>query len=236
MRTLITLCCSFLLCTVAWTQNEDFPTRDISLKILNKKGRPVRNILVESLLTGKAGLTDRAGLFVFDDLSDNDTLSLQLKRSGHIVIPVAGLDSIVVMERSSKLYAYENNQGQDMTVNIERLATNNNPVLDVQAILKQQSYSSLSELLRARVSGLNISSISGSGDVSGANVSAMVRGPNSLTGSSEPLVVLDGVVLGTLGAANLSVNIHSVRTIEVQKNASSWGVRGSNGVILITSL
>ena len=236
MRTILTLCFSLFVCVSTWAQDADSPNRDITLKLLNKKGRPVRNIMVQSLLTGQAGFTDRAGIFVFEDLSDNDTLSLQLKRNSHVVIPVAGMDSIVVMERSSKLYGYLDNMGQDTTVGLELLTTNNNTILDVQAILKQQSYSTLSDLLRGRVSGLNISSSTGGGDVSGSSVNARMGGPNSLTSGTEPLVVLDGVALGTLGTANLSVNIYSVKTIEVQKNASGWGVRGSNGVILITSL
>jgi len=236
MRAIISFFCAISVCVAGWAQQVDSPNREVILKILNKKGRPVRNIMVQSLLTGKAGFTDRTGSFVFEDISDNDTLSLQLKRNAHVVIPVTGLDSIVVMERSSKLYSYLDSQGQDLTVGIELLTTNNNTILDVQTILKQQSYSSLSELLWGRVPGLNISTASSSGDVSGSSVSARMGGPNTLTGGSEPLVVLDGVALGTIGAANLTVNIYSVKTIEVQKNASSWGVRGANGVILITSL
>ena len=235
MRTIITLCFVFSVYVVGWAQQIDSPNRDITLKVLDKKGRPVRNILALSIHTGKAGITDRSGIYVFEDIADDDTLSLQIKRNGYVIIPVAGMDSIVVNAVSSKLYSYFDHNGHNTTVQIDLLAPNPNVVLDVQEILRQQAYGSLSELLRGRVSGINVS-FAGSNDANLMNTSAVVRGPNSITGSSEPLVVLDGIELGTLATANLMVNIYSVKTIEVQKNASGWGVRGSNGVILITSM
>ena len=59
------------------------------------------------------------------------------------------------------------------------------------------------------------------------------RGPASINSSNAPLVVVNGSAIGTLDEANRMVNIYDIATIEVKKNASEWGVRGANGVILI---
>ena len=229
MRLIIVFFCSFLMNTFTWAQNEDSSNRDISLKILNKKGRPVKNIVVQSKITGKSGITDRSGMYVFRDMSDNDTLSVKMSNNSHVVIPVKDMDLIVVKAVSSKFYSYfDEQQGENNSSTVQKvpLSADDNLILDVPAMLKQQSYSSLVELLRGQVSGIDISS---DGRV------APVRGPNSISNQREPLVVLDDVVLGTLAEANSLVSIYAIKTIEIQKSATRYGVRGSGGVILISS-
>ena len=39
-----------------------------------------------SLNTGEKGVTDRSGLFVFNDMSDDDHISLKLPRIGNTLI------------------------------------------------------------------------------------------------------------------------------------------------------
>ena len=229
MRLIIVFFCSFLMNTFTWAQNEDSSNRDISLKILNKKGRPVKNIVVQSKITGKSGITDRSGMYVFRDMSDNDTLSVKMSNNSHVVIPVKDMDLIVVKAVSSKFYSYfDEQQGENNSSTVQKvpLSADDNLILDVPAMLKQQSYSSLVELLRGQVSGIDISS---DGRV------APVRGPNSINNTIEPLVILDGVALGSLSAANSLVSIYAIKTIEIQKSATRYGVRGSGGVILISS-
>ena len=233
MRTIIVFFCSFLLCTVVWAQNMDAQNRSITLKVLDKKGRPARNIVVQSIATNKGGVTNRSGLYVFEDMSDNDTISVLLTRNGRVVIPVAGMDSIVVKAVSSKLYSYLDQRGENMTGKIDRpLASDDNTILDVPAMLRQRAYGSLIDLLNGQVSGLNITTNQNSQE----RVVAPMRGPTSIQSSSQPLVVLDGNPLGTITTANSMVNIYSIKTTEIQKNASGYGVRGANGVIVITSL
>ena len=185
------------------------PKRDISLKIFDKKGRPVKNVVVQSLSTGKAGITDRSGLFVFENLTDDDTLSVMLTENRQINIPVTGMELIIVKAVSSKFYTYSDQSdgdGNSMTVKVSRpLSSDENTILNVPVMLQQKAYGSLVELLRGNVSGLNISS---DGAV------APVRGPNSITSGTEPLVVLDGNPLGSLSTANSMVNIYSVKTVE----------------------
>lgn len=74
-----------------------------------------------------------------------------------------------------------------------------------------------------------------SNTASGASNSINIRGKRSITGGSDPLIVMDGVIF----SGGLSdVNINDVQNIEVLKDASSvaiYGSRGANGVILITT-
>lgn len=61
-----------------------------------------------------------------------------------------------------------------------------------------------------------------------------IRGQNTITGATEPLVVVDGVI----GARMRDINPADIQSIDVLKDASStaiYGARGANGVIIITS-
>lgn len=61
-----------------------------------------------------------------------------------------------------------------------------------------------------------------------------IRGQNTITGATEPLVVIDGVI----GARLRDINPQDIQSIDILKDASStaiYGARGANGVIIITS-
>jgi TonB-dependent SusC/RagA subfamily outer membrane receptor len=83
-------------------------------------------------------------------------------------------------------------------------------------------------------------------------VSIQIRGVNSLSGGTQPLYVVDGIVMGSategvrnamggyLDAQNAmgAINPRDIESIQILKDASStaiYGSRGSNGVILITT-
>ena len=216
-----------LMGTAVWAQDVDPTKRDISLRVFNKKGRPLKGIVAQSVNTNKAGITDRQGLVVFREMSDSDSLSVMLSKYGETIFPVAGMDSIVIMLRSARLYSYTNPEGQSVYIERDQNNARTNTLIDVPALLSQGTYNSLGDLLRGRVAGLTISS----SDSETANI----RGTNSLTGSNQPLVVLDGRPVGTISDANAIVDVHSVKTIEILKSAPEWGTRGGNGVILVVS-
>jgi TonB-dependent starch-binding outer membrane protein SusC len=70
----------------------------------------------------------------------------------------------------------------------------------------------------------------------GASASIRIRGVQSITASSEPLYVVDGIPLG-IGAGN-AIDPTNIESIQILKDASStaiYGARGANGVVLITT-
>jgi TonB-dependent starch-binding outer membrane protein SusC len=87
------------------------------------------------------------------------------------------------------------------------------------------------DLLKGKVAGLVITTSSGDPT---AQASMRLRGTSSLAGSSEPLVVIDGVP----GQSLTSVSTQEIESISVLKDASSsaiYGSRAASGVILITT-
>lgn len=105
--------------------------------------------------------------------------------------------------------------------------------------------------LEGKVAGVNVSGVS-TGPGGSANV--VIRGISDLTGSNQPLYVIDGVPMqnftsvqtdqqgyggrGDSGDGTININPDDIETISVLKGAAAsalYGYRGSKGVILITT-
>lgn len=121
-------------------------------------------------------------------------------------------------------------------------------------VLKSIPVSSFDQAMQGRAAGLNVTSQSG---VPGTAARIRIRGGGSISGSSEPLYVLDGMILtsGPNGtndfssrggspteATNYSIlsNIdpNDIENITVLKDAAAtaiYGSRAANGVIIITT-
>lgn len=89
------------------------------------------------------------------------------------------------------------------------------------------------ELLAARFPGVEVVTLAG------GDVAVRIRGQTSLMGNNDPLYVIDGQVTNPLPGQGLAgINPADIAKIEVLKDIGStsmYGVRGSNGVIVITT-
>jgi TonB-dependent SusC/RagA subfamily outer membrane receptor len=85
------------------------------------------------------------------------------------------------------------------------------------------------ELLQGRFAGVRVT------PMANGEFSVRIRGASSFYGSTEPLFVVDGMPVEK--ATLLGIHPTEVERIEVIKDgqAAQYGVRGANGVILITT-
>lgn len=91
---------------------------------------------------------------------------------------------------------------------------------------------SIMRALQGKTAGLEIQNLS---TRPGGSTQIRIRGNRSLSGSNEPLIVVDGIPFG--GTLN-DISLDDIQSIEVLKDASAtviYGSRGSNGVIIITT-
>ena len=89
---------------------------------------------------------------------------------------------------------------------------------------------SVNEALQGRLAGVNVTNNSGS---PGAGLKVIIRGVGT-NGSSAPLYVVDGAVVGNID----NIEPYDVASIEVLKDAASaaiYGASAANGVVLITT-
>lgn len=96
----------------------------------------------------------------------------------------------------------------------------------VQGVVKDAT-----QLLQGKVAGLQMSAPSGDPTT---NVEINIRGVSTISASSAPLIVIDGIPGGNLN----TIVPEDVETIDVLKDGSAaaiYGTRGTNGVIIITT-
>ncbi|TXE13557.1 SusC/RagA family TonB-linked outer membrane protein [Algoriphagus aquimarinus] len=88
------------------------------------------------------------------------------------------------------------------------------------------------QALQGRAAGVDVTQ---PGSKPGASPQVRIRGRRSISGSNEPLYVVDGIPL--VGGID-DLNPQDITSMEVLKDASAtaiYGSRGSNGVVLITT-
>ena len=87
-----------------------------------------------------------------------------------------------------------------------------------------QTYSNMYDYLRGRVPGVMVSS----------DNRIIIRGIGTNSDATDPLILVDGVETTDLS----SINPADVKSVDVIKDGSSaiYGMRGSNGVIIINTI
>lgn len=99
--------------------------------------------------------------------------------------------------------------------------------------MEMMPVSSLGQALQGQSAGVQVLSNSGK---PGAGSNVQIRGVNSLSAGTEPLYIMDGVVISgsDLGTIN-NADIESITTLKDAASTSIYGSRAANGVVLITS-
>jgi TonB-dependent SusC/RagA subfamily outer membrane receptor len=95
----------------------------------------------------------------------------------------------------------------------------------------QQPYSRVEELFIGRFPGVQVLNVNG-------QVQVRIRGSSSFSANTEPLILVDGQQITQGSGGLIGLNPRDIHKIEVLKDAVSmaeFGVRGSNGVIRITT-
>ncbi len=135
-----------------------------------------------------------------------------------LVEDVSALDEVVIV-------AYGDQKQKNVTSALTKVSSK-----DIQDV----AVSRVEDALQGKVAGLRIQTVASE---AGGDPKITLRGPGSITGTSSPLIVVDGVVLGTDADILGSIDNNNIESISVLKDASSvaiYGSRGANGVILVT--
>lgn len=142
-------------------------------------------------------------------VGNQTTIDVELATSSEL------LDEVIVVGYGSK-------KKVDLTGSIASISSKD---------FKAQPMTRIENALQGRTAGVQVSNSGGS---PGNNPKIRVRGTTSITGSGDPLIVVDGIIGQALGFINPS----DIESMQVLKDASAtalYGSRGANGVILITT-
>ncbi|MGK6350031.1 SusC/RagA family TonB-linked outer membrane protein [Parapedobacter sp. DT-150] len=210
----------------------------VSGKVTDAAQAPISGVTVVEKGTSNSTSTNDRGEYTIT-LQKSEGAILVFSGVGYDLqeLPVAGASLNVVMEHSQTdldevvVVGYGTQRKSDLTGAVGTVKAE---------ALQERPASSLNQGLAGRVTGVNVSSSSGR---PGGRTNVRIRGASSISVSNNPLYVIDGVILNTVGLQNGStpidyLNPNDIASIEVLKDASStaiYGARGANGVILVTT-
>jgi TonB-linked SusC/RagA family outer membrane protein len=89
--------------------------------------------------------------------------------------------------------------------------------------------------IEGSVAGVTVTQTS---SVPGSSAAILVRGQNTITSGTGPLIIVDGIPFSKAGGLTNDINPNDIESISILKDASAtaiYGVNGANGVILITT-
>ncbi|MFV0522403.1 MAG: SusC/RagA family TonB-linked outer membrane protein [Mangrovibacterium sp.] len=172
-------------------------------------------------------ITDGTGKYSLDVPSGAKQLIFTFIGMESVIVDISSSIVDVAMKASSQMV--------DEIVTIGYGTQRKGDVTSAVATVKAEDFlagkvQDASELIKGKVAGLTIAKSSGDPN---ASSTIRLRGISTLTGSVEPLVLIDGVV-GDM----TSVAPENIESIDVLKDASAaaiYGTRGANGVIIITT-
>ena len=227
-----------------------FAQSTVTGKVTDKNGEPQSGVSVSVQGTKNATATDASGNYTLSNVANNATIvfsgagitNFQEKLNGRTSVnaevetAASNLSEVVVI-------GYGTVRKKDLT----------GAVTSVQAKdFNKGTYTSADQLIQGKVAGVQM--INNSGTPGGATT-VKIRGASALTGSGQPLYVVDGVPLdgrssrpglGDFGAGGSNpgnnplnfINPSDIASIDVLKDASAtaiYGSRAAYGVVLITT-
>ncbi|MGF1637783.1 MAG: SusC/RagA family TonB-linked outer membrane protein [Cyclobacteriaceae bacterium] len=231
-----------LACSIQMTWAQQ---RTITGKVTSSddpSGLPGVNVLIQGTSSGT--VTDVSGNYSIEAnqgdvlsfssvgfISEQMTVGNQSTIDITLIADITALDEIVVV-------GYGTLAKRDLTGSVTSVRS---------ADLAKVGSQSIDVALQGQGSGIQVNTSSG---VPGAPTRVMVRGTNSMSSATEPLWVVDGLIIdqqvagigGDRGGMPqnplASINPNDIESIEVLKDAAAtaiYGARGSNGVILVTT-
>lgn len=222
----------FINCNSLYAQQ-----KNIRGNVTDENGKALQGVSVTILDSKIQTLTNADGVFSINGAAVNQILSFSFTGMETREITVKpGQTNIKV---SMKIFT----KGMDDVVVVafgkQKQATVTGAIATISGKeLGSMSVSNISNMLVGNAPGVNGLQTSGEPGRNGANI--FIRGISTFTGSSNPLMVIDGIeqpAEQTYTRMN-SMDPNEIENISILKDASAtavYGIRGANGVIIITT-
>ena len=199
--------------------------------VVDENGEPLVGATVKVLTqTGKGAITDLNGNFSLSALSATDEIEItvigyqshrftvgsqksvrvQLKPDTH------KLDEVIVV-------GYASQRKESLTGSLQSISPKD---------LKTVSTPAVENLLNSKAPGVYVAPGSGQPGATGA---VMIRGKSTVNGSTAPLWVIDGVIVGNTPGSLSPNDIESLTILKDAASTAVYGSQGANGVIVVTT-
>ena len=205
------LCVATFVATTAFAQSADVPFNGV---VVDKQGVGIARVKVSVEGSIKYAITDKQGRFGLTNIAEGAKFIISQKGIDNVTLDAAGHRSLKIDVHAGKVVEELEDAGFRFVKRREILPSG----VVLGEDLRRTHQTDLEQALLARVPGLTK-----------MNGEIVIRGVGSVNSSSQALILVDGSEVSSLSA----VSIQEVETVEVIKSASSYGVRGANGVISI---
>lgn len=195
--------------------------------VVDETGDPVIGATIQIKGTSQGTITNADGVF---NLSAPANATLVVSYVGKLTqeVPVSANPRIVLMEDSEMLeevmvVAYGTAKKESFTGSAAVVKSDK---------IEKRMVANVTKALDGMAAG--VQTTSGSGQP-GAGAAVIIRGFGSISASTSPLYVVDGVPYD--GAIN-AINPNDIESMTIIKDASAgalYGARGANGVVMITT-
>lgn len=202
----------------------------ISGVVTDNTGSPIIGANIVEKGTTNGTITDVDGNFSLE-LGANSTLVVSYIGYIKKEIPVNGKQNFnIKLEEDSEaldeviVIGYGTTKRQDFTGSVSSIRLEDSPVAMAANLNALES-------IKGNVAGLDI----GATNSAGGQPSMQMRGQKSISGSNDPLIVVDGIIF--MGSIN-DINPNDIASFDILKDATSaaaYGSRSANGVIIITT-
>jgi TonB-linked SusC/RagA family outer membrane protein len=204
--------------------------KKVTGKVVDSKGLPLPGVTIRQKGATAMAVTDINGNYTINVTEANATLVFTFVGFRTKEVPLNGRsEASVTLEDAPQdlnevvVVAYGVQKRETVTGAITSIGTKE---------LVQSPVANLSNALAGRLSGLTVTQTSGKPGADGATL--YVRGVGTYTGQTAPLIMVDGIARDSYD----DIDPNEVESISILKDASAtavYGVRGANGVILITT-
>ncbi|NLR65705.1 SusC/RagA family TonB-linked outer membrane protein [Chitinophaga varians] len=209
--------------------------------VTDSTGTPMPGVLVKVNGSSQATTTDATGHFVLKQVPAGATILFSMM--GYLPQEIkAGSQPLYIRLRPGVRQLDEVIVTDGYRVTTRAANTSAIGTISGQA-LENKPFSTVMQSMQGKIAGLSAPLTSGQ---PGANVNIRIRGVGSLSLSSDPLIVVDGMIVNsgqlsgavTTSNALAGINQNDIESIDVLKDAAAtalYGSRGSTGVIVITT-
>ncbi|RDC54510.1 SusC/RagA family TonB-linked outer membrane protein [Pedobacter chinensis] len=201
----------------------------ITGKVVDEQNLPVPGVGVKNVTSGQSTVTDANGQFKIEANANEilqftyvgyqtQNVTLGNQTSLNIKLAVSSdtkLDDVVVV-------GYGTRSQRELTSAIAKVDT---------AAFRQSGARNALDLLQGKVAGLQITRSSSNPN---SGVAIQLRGVTSISGTSSPLIVIDGIPGGNLDLLQQD-DIESFTVLKDGSAAAIYGTRANAGVILVTT-
>jgi len=221
-----------LLClNVAFAQDQNKAAlTTVKGTVSDTEGQPLPGVTVQIRGKSVAAITNddgkyqinvpdvKNGVLVFSEIgfiTRNVTINDRITLNVTLTSENKSLDEVVVI-------GYGTTKKSDLTASVSSVS---------QEALSQRTLLSLADAIKGKAAGVEITQNDGT---PGTDNTIRIRGASSVSASSTPLYVVDGIMQDDIN----NVSPGDIQSVEILKDASGtaiYGSRGANGVILITT-